>query len=125
MKNLESTWHCMTWTGMMPGCLKIFSRTEKICATCSVRLRYAIANRKVTSWRIGRCDVDYAAALRYLNKALEYLDEREKKEKEMLLKYMDKLPENWQVDLTMWRKEHGYHALTEARAKKWALERKW
>lgn len=90
----------------------------------SVRLRYAIANRKVTSWRIGRCDVDYAAALRYLNKALEYLDEREKKEKEMLLKYMDKLPENWQVDLALWRKEHGYHALTEARAKKWALERK-
>ena len=87
----------------------------------SVRLRYAIANRKVTSWRIGRCDVDYAAALRYLNKALEYRDEREKKEKEMLLKYMDKLPENWQVDLTLWRKEHGYHALTEARAKKWAL----
>ena len=57
-------------------------------------------------------------------KALEYLDEREKKEKEMLLKYMDKLPENWQVDLTLWRKEHGYHTLTEARAKKWALERK-
>lgn len=90
----------------------------------SVRLRYAIANRKVTSWRIGRCDVDYAAALRYLNKALEYLDEREKKEKEMLLKYVDELPENWQVDLTLWRKEHGYHALKEARAKKWALERK-
>lgn len=90
----------------------------------TVRLRYAIANRKVTAWRIGRCDVDYAAALRYLNKALEYLDEREKKEKEMLLKYMDELPENWQVDLTLWRKEHGYHALTEARAKKWALERK-
>lgn len=38
---------------------------------------------------------------------------------------MDKLPENWQVDLTLWRKEHGYHALTEARAKKWALERKY
>lgn len=90
----------------------------------SVRLRYAIINRKVTAWKIGRCDVDYAAALRYLNKALEYLDEREKKEKEMLLKYMDKLPENWQVDLALWRKEHGYHALTEARAKKWALERK-
>lgn len=68
--------------------------------------------------------MDYAAALQYLNKALEYLDEREKKEKEMLLKYMDKLPENWQVDLTLWRKEHGYHALTETRAKKWALERK-
>lgn len=90
----------------------------------TVRLRYAIANRKVTSWRIGGCDVDYAAALRYLNKALEYLDEREKKEKEMLLKYMDQLTENWQVDLTLWRKEHGYHALTEARAKKWVLERK-
>lgn len=90
----------------------------------SVRLRYVIANRKVTSWRIGGCDVDYAAALRYLNKALECLDEREKKEKEMLLKYMDKLPENWQVDLTLWRKEHGYHALTEARAKKMGVGKK-
>lgn len=90
----------------------------------SVRLRYAIINRKVTAWKIGGCHVDYAAALQYLNKALEYLDEKEKKEKEMLLKYMDKLPENWQVDLTLWRKEHGYHALTETRAKKWALERK-
>ena len=90
----------------------------------SVRLRYAIANRKVTAWRIGRCNVDYAAALRYLNNALEYLDEREKEEKEMLLKYVEGLPENWQVTLTLWRKEHGYHTLTEARAKKWALERK-
>lgn len=90
----------------------------------SVRLRYAIINRKVTAWRIGGCHVDYAAALKYLNKALEYLDEREKKEKEMLLKYVEELPENWQVDLTLWRKKHGYHALTEARTKKWALERK-
>lgn len=35
---------------------------------------------------------------------------------------MDELPENWQVALTLWRKEHGYHTLTEARAKKWAME---
>lgn len=90
----------------------------------SVRLRYAIINRKVTAWRIGGCHVDYAATLKYLIKALEYLDEREKKEKEMLLKYVEELPENWQVDLTLWRKKHGYHALTEARAKKWTLERK-
>lgn len=88
----------------------------------SARLRYAIANRKVTAWRIGGCDVDYAAALQYLNKALEYLDKREKKEKTMLLKYVGELPENWQVDLTLWRKEHGYHALTEARAKKFVCE---
>lgn len=109
--------HAQTWK---------FSMGEFLNLTYldSVRLRYVIANRKVTSWRIGGCDVDYAAALRYLNKALEYLDEREKKEKEMLLKYMDKLPENWQVDLTLWRKEHGYHALTEARAKKMGVGKK-
>lgn len=83
----------------------------------SVRLRYAILNRKVTAWRIGGCDLDYAAALRYLNKALEYLDEREKKEKETLLKYVNELPENWQVMLSSWRHEKGYHSLTETRAK--------
>ena len=59
-----------------------------------------------------------------LTKHWNTLTKEKKKEKEMLLKYMDKLPENWQVDLTLWRKEHGYHALTETRAKKWALERK-
>ncbi len=53
-----------------------------------------------------------------LTKHWNTLTKREKKEKEMLLKYMDKLPENWQVDLTLWQRRHGYHTLTETNTKK-------
>lgn len=83
----------------------------------SVRLKYAIVNRKVNNWCIGHKQVDYAMALRYLNKALEYLIAREKTEKDLLLKYADQLPENWPVLLSSWRREKGYHTLTETRAK--------
>lgn len=83
----------------------------------SVRLKYAIVNRKVNNWCIGHKQVDYAMALRYLNKALEYLTAREKTEKDLLLKYADQLPENWPVLLSSWRHEKGYHSLTEMRAK--------
>lgn len=86
----------------------------------SVRVRYAITNRKIAGWYIGGCSVDFAASLRYLNKALSYLDEREKEEKKLLLKYMEDLPANWQVELANWRREHGYHFLTETRAKRFA-----
>lgn len=83
----------------------------------SVRLKYAIVNRKVNNWCIGHRQVDYAMALKYLNKALEYLIVREKTEKDLLLKYADQLPENWPVLLSSWRHEKGYHSLTETRAK--------
>lgn len=83
----------------------------------STRLKYAIINRKVNNWCIGHKQVDYAMAIRYLNKALEYLIAREKTEKDLLLKYADQLPENWPVLLSSWRHEKGYHVLTETRAK--------
>lgn len=83
----------------------------------STRLKYAIINRKVCNWRIGNTQVDYAMALRYLNKALEYLIAREKVEEDMLRKYTDQLPENWPVLLSSWRHEKGYHSLTDTRAK--------
>ena len=83
----------------------------------SVRLKYAIVNRKVNNWCIGHKQVDYAMAIRYLNKALEYLTAREKAEKDLLLKYTDQLPENWPVLLSSWRHEKGYHSLTATRAK--------
>lgn len=83
----------------------------------SVRLKYAIVNRKVNNWCIGHKQVDYAMALRYLNKALDYLIAREKNEEELLLKHTGQLPENWPVLLSSWRHEKGYHVLTETRAK--------
>lgn len=89
----------------------------------SVWVRYAITNRKIGAWSIGGQSVDYAYSIKYLNKALEYLDAREKEEAEMLGKYMELYPD-WQIDVSKWRMEHGYHALTDARAKKFAKERK-
>lgn len=89
----------------------------------SIWVRYAIANRKIGAWRIGRKNVDYAYSIKYLNKALDYLDAREKEEAEMLGKYMELYPD-WQVDVSEWRMEHGYHTLTDARAKKFAKERR-
>jgi hypothetical protein len=83
----------------------------------SVRLRYAITNRKVNTWKINGCIVDYAMALKYLNKALEYILDREKKEKTILLQYAKELPSKWQVQLAVWRHDRGYHSLTNTRAK--------
>ena len=34
----------------------------------------------------------------------------------MLLAYTAELPDNWQVTLADWKREHGYHSLTDARA---------
>jgi len=83
----------------------------------SVRVRYVIVNRKINGLRIGGQMIDYAMALKYLNKALAYLLEREKEEEKMLRKYADELPDNWQVKLATWRREKGYHSLTNTRAK--------
>lgn len=85
----------------------------------SVYLRYAITNKKLGTWRIGGSTVDFAFAIKYLNTALAYLDKREVQEKEMLEKYM-KLYDGWQVDVSEWRLEKGYHTLTPARAKAFA-----
>lgn len=83
----------------------------------SVYVRYVITNRKTGTWLKN----DYAYALIYLNKALEYLDDREKEEAKMLSKYME-LYDNWQIELSEWRLTHGYHRLTPTRAKSFA---KW
>lgn len=65
--------------------------------------------------------VSYADSIPYLNKALEYIREREKDEAELLEQYMD-LYDDWQVDLSEWRLAHNYHRLTDTRAKKFARE---
>lgn len=89
----------------------------------SVWVRYAINNRKVGSFRIGGTAVDYAQALKYLNKALSYLDEREKEEAALLSTYME-LYEDWQVDLSEWKLENDIHVLTDTRAKRFAQFKK-
>lgn len=83
----------------------------------SVRVRYAITNRKLDGWKIGGKHIDFAKALEYLNKGLDYLVSREAEEKKMLLKYTDTLPDDWPALLSSWRHEKGYHAITDTRAK--------
>ena len=87
----------------------------------SVYVLYAIQNRKVGGWVIGGKTMDYANSIQYLNIALEYLRKREETEAGLLKKYMDLYPD-WQVDLSEWRLEHGYHRLTDARAKRFSAK---
>lgn len=87
----------------------------------SIYLLYVLQNRNMGDWRSGRATVDFANALPYLNKALDYLRKREKKEAEMLEKHMD-LYDGWQMDVSEWRLKNGYHRLTDARAKRFAKE---
>lgn len=65
--------------------------------------------------------IQFADIIPYLNKALRFLEEREKTEAALLRLHMD-LYENWQVDVSRWRLEHHYHELTETRAKRFAKE---
>ena len=87
----------------------------------SVYLLYAIQNRNIGGWVRGGQVVSYADSIPYLNKALEYIREREKDEAELLEQYMD-LYDDWQVDLSEWRLAHNYHRLTDTRAQKFAKE---
>lgn len=86
----------------------------------SVWLLYAINNRKVGRWHIGGQEVSFAYSLKYLNKALEYIKEREEKERELLLIYMGKLPAEWQVALSEWKLSKHVHFITDYQAKRFA-----
>ena len=87
----------------------------------SIYLVYAIQNRKLGGWRRGNKVVDYADSIPYLNTALQFIRGREEKEAQMLSQYME-LYDGWQVDVSEWRLKHGYHRLTDTRAKKFAKE---
>ena len=87
----------------------------------SVLIRYVIRTKKVGNVYIGGTKIQFADIIPYLNKALEFLEEREKTEAALLRLHMD-LYENWQVDVSRWRLEHHYHELTETRAKRFAKE---
>lgn len=87
----------------------------------SILIRYVIRTKKVGNVYIGGTKIQFADIIPYLNKALEFLEEREKTEAALLRLHMD-LYENWQVDVSRWRLEHHYHELTETRAKRFAKE---
>ena len=85
----------------------------------TVWVQYAIQNKKIGGWEIAGTRVDYAKSIAYLNKALDYLKVREEQESLMLAEHFTLYPE-WQVDLSKWKLEHGYHRLTQRRAASFA-----
>lgn len=87
----------------------------------TVWLRYVIKNQKIGYLTYGKAFADFAYVIRYLNKAISYLDEREKEEARLLSAYMELYPE-WQVDLSEWKMKHEYHVLTDTRAKRFVKE---
>lgn len=118
---LSAEKECGRWTGKKSFANMEIEEGEYLNLTYlnSVYVLYAIQNRKIGGWIVGGKRMDYANSIQYLNIALEYLRKREEKEAELLEKYMDLYPD-WQVDLSEWRLENGYHRLTDTRAKKFA-----
>lgn len=88
----------------------------------SVWLEWVITNRKLGGWSIGGKEVNYAYAIRYLKKAMDYITRREKLEKELLDKMnpaICKDPE-WPLRLTEWKLEKGVRTLSPYQAKRFA-----
>lgn len=90
----------------------------------STWVKYAITTKHIGKWRIGGTTLNYAESLLYLNHILEYVTEREKKEKECLVNAgLEKwLNENtyWPVTLSEWKMEHDVRTITEYQAKRFA-----
>ena len=88
----------------------------------SVWLEWVITNKSLGGWTIQGHPVDYAYAIRYLKTALDFVREREAREKE-LLDAVDasicKDPD-WPVRLSEWKMEKGVRVLTEYQAKRFA-----
>lgn len=86
----------------------------------TVYIKYIITNRKTPDRNFAHC-VNFSYILPYMNKAMEFLREREKEE-EKLISHYTALLENWQADLTDWKLAHNVHEITEYQAKRFA---KW
>lgn len=86
----------------------------------SVWLTWVITQRKLGNWRVGGKTVDYAYAIRYLNKALEYVRHREEKEKALIDAVDDSVCQNteWPVKLSEWKMSHGVRSITPYQAKR-------
>lgn len=85
----------------------------------SIWVSYAIQNRKVGRWMIGGKEVSYAYSLRYLNKALEFLKQREEEERLLISQYTN-LEDEWQVALSEWKLNNNVHDITDYQAKRFA-----
>ena len=81
-------------------------------------LTWAITTRKLGGWEVGGKEVDYAYAVKYLRKALEYVKERETEEEQLISKYLDLSGINdWMVKLSEWKLSHKVRWITDFQAK--------
>jgi hypothetical protein len=86
----------------------------------TVLLKYVITTRN-----LGARDTydgrNFSGLLPYLNRAMEFLKEREKEEEKLLSKYMN-LPNEWQMDVSRFKMEKNVHRLSDYQAKRFC---KW
>ena len=87
----------------------------------SVWLNYVLSTKNIHAWKIKDTNVNYAYALRYIGKALEFVQEREKTEAQNIHladgAVILKNP-NWPVLLSEWKIAKGVRNLTEYQAKR-------
>lgn len=87
----------------------------------SVVLNYVLSTGNIQSWKVTGIEVNYAYALRYIGKALEYVREREKTEAENIrlvggASILD--DPDWPVALSAWKMAKDVRNLTEYQAKR-------
>lgn len=60
----------------------------------------------------------FSSFIPYLNHAMEVLKEREEKEKELILKYVSNIPDNWRMQLSDWKIAYNIHKISDYQAKR-------
>lgn len=88
----------------------------------SVWLEWAITTKNLGGWHVGGTNVNYAYAIRYLKTAMDFIRDREAKEKKLLDAidpYICQDPD-WPVKLSEWKLEKEVRVLTGYQAKRFA-----
>ena len=85
----------------------------------SVWLKYVITTKNLGGY--GRMS-NYAEVIRYLNKALAFVKEREKTEQALIEKHFPQLLDNpeWAAELSEWKLAKGVRQITDYQAKRFA-----
>lgn len=88
----------------------------------SIWLEWVITNNKLGGWTIGGKVVDYAYAIRYLKKAMDYIRQREDQEKAFIDTVDPKICKDpdWPLKLTQWKLDKQVRTITEYQAKRFA-----
>ncbi len=100
-----------------------YVRTNYLCSTW---LKYVVTTGNVGAFNVGGCRMSYAETLKYLNKLLDHMKEREEEEKELITaaggeEWIKENPE-WDRLLCEWRLANGIPALSARSAKKFLSE---